>query len=144
MATKYYGINDKWTDDDIENVIEVTSEDGSVDSVKVNGVEYGGGGGGDLSIAEVTIINTNSGYFCSLYSTVFIDDDHISADAKRIYGETAIDVVTYQNNAILMLDDFDSDVDPVCTGGCTWDSDEWYFIITGPGTITVKGVGSDI
>lgn len=46
MATKYYGINDKWTDDDIENVIEITSEDGSVDSVKVNGEDYGGGGGG--------------------------------------------------------------------------------------------------
>lgn len=44
MATKYYGINDKWTDDDIENVIEITSEDGSVDSVKVNGEEYEGGG----------------------------------------------------------------------------------------------------
>ena len=51
MATKYYGINDKWTDDDIENVIEVASEDGSVDSVKVNGVEYGGGGGGLQTIS---------------------------------------------------------------------------------------------
>lgn len=56
MATKYYGINDKWTDDDIENVIEVTSEDGSVDSVKVNGVEYGGGGGG--SEAEQLLITS--------------------------------------------------------------------------------------
>lgn len=45
MATKYYGIKDNWTDDDVANVIEVASEDGSVSSVKVNGVEYGGGGG---------------------------------------------------------------------------------------------------
>ena len=43
MATKYYGIKDNWTDDDVANVIEVASEDGSVSSVKVNGVEYGGG-----------------------------------------------------------------------------------------------------
>ena len=48
MATKYYGIKDNWTDDDVANVIEVASEDGSVSSVKVNGVEYGGGGGGAL------------------------------------------------------------------------------------------------
>ena len=44
MATKFYGIKDNWTDDDVANVIEVASEDGSVSSVKVNGVEYGGGG----------------------------------------------------------------------------------------------------
>ena len=60
MATKYYGIKDNWTDDDLANVIEVASEDGSVSSVKVNGVEYGGGGGGDFSTAEVTIVDSNS------------------------------------------------------------------------------------
>ena len=56
MATKYYGIKDNWTDDDVANVIEVASEDGSVSSVKVNGVEYGGGGGGGETV-QVTIIN---------------------------------------------------------------------------------------
>lgn len=60
MATKYYGINDKWTNDDIENVIEVTSEDGSVNSVKVNGEEYGGGGGGSVTTAEVTFVNNTN------------------------------------------------------------------------------------
>ena len=59
MATKYYGIKDNWTDDDVANVIEVASEDGSVSSVKVNGVEYGGGGG-DLTVADVTIINNTA------------------------------------------------------------------------------------
>ena len=58
MATKYYGIRDNWTDDDVANVIEVASEDGSVSSVKVNGVEYGGGGG-DFSTAEVTFNMTS-------------------------------------------------------------------------------------
>ena len=55
MATKYYGINDKWTDDDVANVIEVASEDGTVNSVKVNGVEYGGGGN---YTAKITISNS--------------------------------------------------------------------------------------
>ena len=56
MATKYYGIKDNWTDDDVANVIEVASEDGTVSSVKVNGVEYGGGGGSsDFTSATITI-----------------------------------------------------------------------------------------
>ena len=58
MATKYYGIKDNWTDDDVANVIEVASEDGSVSSVKVNGVEYGGGGGDNL--LKTTVIYVNS------------------------------------------------------------------------------------
>ena len=55
MAIKYYGINDKWTDDDIENVIEIASEDGTVDSVKVNGEDYGGGGGGGLTDSTINL-----------------------------------------------------------------------------------------
>ena len=58
MATKYYGIKDNWTDDDVANVIEVASEDGSVSSVKVNGVEYGGGGGVIFGPFTVTLHST--------------------------------------------------------------------------------------
>lgn len=61
MATKFYGIKDNWTDDDVANVIEVASEDGSVSSVKVNGVEYGGGGGGlDVNHLALTIVNNTA------------------------------------------------------------------------------------
>ena len=66
MATKYYGIKDNWTDDDLANVIEVASEDGSVSSVKVNGVEYGGGGSSDFSAANVIFIN-NTGDEAEIY-----------------------------------------------------------------------------
>ena len=60
MATKYYGIKDNWTDDDVANVIEVASEDGSVSSVKVNGVEYGGGGGLDVNHLALMIVNNTA------------------------------------------------------------------------------------
>ena len=60
MATKYYGIRDNWTDDDVANVIEVASEDGSVSSVKVNGVEYGEGGGATLLATQDFEVNTTS------------------------------------------------------------------------------------
>lgn len=84
MATKNYMINDKWLDLDKQNIVELQSVDGVLDSMKVNGSEIvtpsgkititengtdidiaqyaladvtveGGGGGGDFSTAEVTI-----------------------------------------------------------------------------------------
>lgn len=77
MATKYYGINDKWTDDDIENVIEIASEDGTVDSVKVNGEEYGGGGGG---IPTITVtVEGDPEVMWMLSVTGLRNDDVISA-----------------------------------------------------------------
>lgn len=48
MANKYYGIRDNWTDDDLSNVVDITSEDGVITEVNVNGEPFGGGGGGDV------------------------------------------------------------------------------------------------
>ena len=35
MANKYYGIRDNWTDDDLSNVVDITSEDGVITEVNV-------------------------------------------------------------------------------------------------------------
>ena len=62
MAVKNYLINDKWLDIDKQNIVEIKSTDGVIGSVKLNGEEYGGSGGGgssDFSTAEVTIIWSN-------------------------------------------------------------------------------------
>ena len=84
MATKNYMINDKWLDLDKQNIVELQSVDGVLDSLKVNGSEVvtpsgkititengtdidiaqyatadvsveGGGGSSDFTTAEVTI-----------------------------------------------------------------------------------------
>ena len=53
MAIKNYLINDKWLDLDKQNIVEVKSTDGVIGSVKLNGEEYGGGGGeSDFSTAN--------------------------------------------------------------------------------------------
>ena len=39
MATKNYMINDKWLDLDKQNIVELQSVDGVLDSLKVNGSE---------------------------------------------------------------------------------------------------------
>ena len=108
MATKYYGIKDNWTDDDVANVIEVASEDGSVSSVKVNGVEYGGGGGASpVNYLAITIINNsaNAVYFASdlvdsLYaSLLFVINGLLFAE-----GETFEDPqITSGNSATINL-----------------------------------------
>lgn len=40
MATKNYMINDKWLDLDKQNIVELQSVDGVLDSMKVNGSEF--------------------------------------------------------------------------------------------------------
>lgn len=88
MATKNYMINDKWLDIDKQNIVELQSVDGVLDSLKVNGSEVvtpsgkititengtdidiaqyaladvnveGGGGSSDFSTAEVTMNSVN-------------------------------------------------------------------------------------
>ena len=96
MATKYYGINDKWTDDDIENVIEIASEDGSVDSVKVNGEEYGGGGGSAMTLLDSTHLTIEVGDTSTtqtLLTTLTISDstliDHSTYLVCEVRKDTA-------------------------------------------------------
>ena len=85
MATKYYGIKDNWTDDDVANVIEVASEDGSVSSVKVNGVEYGGGGGGDFSTVDVIVTNNND-ETVKIFAPLIYGTEYAGSDGQ-IYAE---------------------------------------------------------
>ena len=44
MAVRNYGICDQWTNLDKLNNVDIKSVDGVVESVKINGVEAGGGG----------------------------------------------------------------------------------------------------
>ena len=98
MAVKNYMINDKWLDIAKQNIVEVESTDGVIGSVKVNGEEYGGGGGSsDFSTAEVTIIN-NSGATVSL-GDVFAPIFQIKSDFTTVSLATEI-----ANNDTLVLD----------------------------------------
>lgn len=76
MAIKNYMINDKWLDIAKQNIVEVESTDGVIGSVKVNGQEYGGGGGSsDFSTAEVTV-SPNDGYVeLNGFVPVILDDE---------------------------------------------------------------------
>ena len=145
MTTKYYGINDKWTDDEIENVIEVASEDGTVNSVKVNDVEYGGGGGG--ATATITIKDLDS-YGSTIYGP-FVSDGTNKWDAE-FPGVTAAGsyintddggtewnaiVMLYEGVAMLQLEP--DIVDSTVSGSLT--KATVNIKVTGDGTINVIG-----
>lgn len=67
MAVKNYLINDKWLDIDKQNIVEVKSTDGVIESIKLNGEEYGGGETwntvfeGNVTTVENEKTGTNSG-----------------------------------------------------------------------------------
>lgn len=150
MATKYYGIKDNWTDDDVANVIEVASEDGSVSSVKVNGVEYGGGGG-DFSTAEVTFIDTDGEGYVVRAPFVLEGDEYIDqggllpegvTPASSIYPyyftdsfSDPVKVALYKNSAYV---DFGGPIVSVSGSATILDLNNTIVQITGDCTITVS------
>ena len=142
MATKYYGIKDNWTDDDVANVIEVASEDGSVSSVKVNGVEYGGGGGSiDVNHLALTIVNNtaNDVYFASdlidtlnnlmlLINGILYSTGEMFDDPKIISGGSATIKLPYHvsgSNYIALVKGAHT---MVASGAvnCDYNDDEYY------------------
>lgn len=146
MATKYYGINDKWTDDDIENVIEVASEDGSVNSVMVNGVAYGGGGGGvpifhiEWNVVNGPVfVNMNSvGIGNLLLNALYQNDTYTVIDENGIEisdGTSAIDVACFDSTGVIIQlgDGNITDVE----GNATYDSVTKTITITGDCKLTM-------
>lgn len=67
MATKNYMINDKWLDLDKQNIVELQSVDGEIDSLKVNGseIETPSGkititeNGTDIDVAQYALADVN-------------------------------------------------------------------------------------
>lgn len=114
MATKNYMINDKWLDLDKQNVVELQSVDGVLDSMKVNGSEIvtpsgkititengtdidiaqyatadvnveGGGGSSDFSTAKMTVINNKT-------RTIQVNDcPVVSVDDEMLFGGFSVD-----------------------------------------------------
>ena len=144
MATKYYGIKDNWTDDDVANVIEVASEDGSVSSVKVNGVEYGGGGGGDFSTAQVTVINnlsSDQGYVTTETPYVHEEDgdEWLEGVISVNDGETKeAKIVVYKGVAYADFAHKPLPAAMTITATGNISVDDGLCTITGDGTITIS------
>ena len=160
MATKNYMINDKWLDLDKQNIVELQSVDGELDSLKVNGseivtpsgkititengtdidiaqyaladVSVSGGGGGDLSTAEVTITNTtNSDVRCAIPVVEPDFDDAEGVSVLLADHEHTYNIILYKGKAWFTIDSENIAV----TGGVSIDDG---IVVTGDGTITIS------
>ena len=137
MATKYYGIKDNWTDDDLANVIEVASEDGSVSSVKVNGVEYGGGGGGDFTSASASIVfNTSESLEIDGLAYVDPTDDEFYTTDPQINTARTLTVALYKGGSTWFYMSATHDAEIAISGDITEDNGAYQ--ITGTCTITIN------
>lgn len=115
MATKNYMINDKWLDLDKQNIVELQSVDGVLDSLKVNGSEIetpsgkititengtdidvaqyaladvnveGGGGSSDFSTAQVTVVNNSQSDAFNFVMCVTMTNEGVSATTGLVLG----------------------------------------------------------
>lgn len=137
----FYGIHDKWTDINKENDVLVQSTEGVIDSIKVNGEEYGGGGASDLSTAEVIVINQTE--LPVSFETALIVDEYdekvFTASATVFGGQTKeTEVVLYNGVSVdpTLINSHEVPVAIAVTGDIEIVED-YVMIVTGAGTITI-------
>ena len=137
MAVKNYMINDKWLDIAKQNIVEVESTDGVIGSVKVNGEEYGGGGGSsDFSTAEVTVNNTTGNNIQGIKVQVY-DTPTSGVVPSNTYqvGSRSYIVPLYKGACFWY---FTESANVSVSGDIEWDSEEQEVRISGNGTITIS------
>lgn len=134
MAIKNYLINDKWLDIDKQNIVEVKSTDGVIGSVKVNGEEYSGSGGGgesDFSTAKVTVVNEDA---LEIKVPLAVNVDNEKLSTTGIYESGAYDVILYGGSCYGSIPEMQA---VVSVSGDIVLEENNYIIITGDGTITI-------
>lgn len=138
MAVKNYGIFDKWLDNEQQNVVDVKSTDGVINSVKVNGQEYGGGGSSDFSTAEISISGESESQ-CSVISPHIIPTpfgyDLLLADSADYASGDSITVVLY-NGKVSISASVESG--SITVSGNIEHMDGNEYLITGDCTITIS------
>lgn len=116
---------------------EVTTDGTEITKVVnvATGEEYGGGGGGDFSTAEVTIINTSDAELAGSMPIVLAgDDEEMSVGEIPVsFGENNYTAILYKNCALLIVYDAtitDSDGSVTIVGNSAY--------ISGDCTITLE------
>lgn len=133
---KTYAVHDHWTDINKKNDVDIISIDGDITRIKVNGEDYGGGGGSsDFSTAEVTF-NSNTAETIQLMVPVATEEGIDIEHAVR-NGRTLV-VPLYNGSCIVGANDsYEGDfTDFSVTGNIRIDAEVGYIIVSGDGTIT--------
>ncbi len=128
---KSYNIHEKWSDLDKVNNVEINSVDGVIESIFVNGEPAGGGGG--LTTAVLTVINTGSSN--RNVRAPFIDNGVINASFYADAGTTVTKTVVKGSNGCSFTISAGSITEVTGNGSM---SDNKNAIITGDCTITIS------
>ena len=145
MAVKNYLINDKWLDIDKQNIVEIKSTDGVIGSVKLNGEEYGGSGGGgesDFSTAEVTV-NSSTSLMYKLELSNYYDYENTgimspSIASGDIDGSIILNTILYKGQAMCIFVPISANTPNISVSGNIQDLGQQTYIITGDCTITIS------
>lgn len=102
----------------------------------------GGGGGGDFSTAKVTFINSDNTKMYTVNKLAMIQESYMEVGSVSVQSSETADLVLYKGSTYVSeFEDIDYDTPPVVTGNISFNADAGEFVITGDGSITLKGTG---
>lgn len=131
----YYGIHDQWTDLDKENDVLIQSTEGVIDSIKVNGEEYGGGGSSEFTTAVMTIIVAGNETYQAL---PHITENGISTENIALTAGSNEIIVPLYNGKLTVFDDYNATFTEI-SGDIEYDTD-YNYVITGNCTVHYESV----
>lgn len=136
MASKSYGIHDKWTDINKINNVDIKSVDGVIESVKINGEEAGGGGGSsDLSTANMQIVNPG-GHPINLRGAIVFRNRATSGGYPEYNESAVVPIILYKGIAVLIIEIISTG--NISISGAITSNDDGNYVITGDCTITIS------
>lgn len=136
MASKSYGIHDKWTDINKINNVDIKSVDGVIESVKINGEEAGGGGSSDFSTANVTVVYPSGVTNATVWGAFRFSASGIDASIPSVTTSGDYGMILYKGGGIVMFTLGTGR--SVTVSGNAEDMGDDSYLITGDCTITIS------
>lgn len=97
----------------------------------------------DFSTAHVTFINSDNTKMYTVNKLAMIQGPYMEIGSVSVNSSETVELVLYKGSTyVFEFEDIDYETAPVVTGDISYDSDNGKFVITGDGTITLKGDGT--
>ena len=137
VVTKSYSIRDDWKDKDIVNYVAFKSVNGEVQDLTVNGEPAGGGGGGNFTSANASIV-LNDVASLEISGLAYVDptNDEFYTGDPQINSNRTLTVVLYNGGSPWFTMAGFRDAEIVTSGDII--KNEGFYQITGNCTITVN------
>ena len=127
-----------------KSVLEIT-ENGKYDVLGKSGVDVNvsGGGSSDLSLANVTFINSAPDTVYYIRGMFYLSNGEFVNDEVEVYDNVTLSLVAYKTGypyAMAGIQNADYSVMPSATGGAAIDMNKLVILVSGDGTFTAAGM----